>query len=216
MAQVAEIARAQQHANGTANVLVGRIGAMMSALDNSTKNLGVEAIRQAEVSRQNSESINNVQQAQQQWWDKHENIQQNQQQHQSELRSQHRKFQEFPQWQQNVGNYANRINDRSEPSIDIDRRRSMPQIPVPEEATPPRRMTIPEKAGSAPSTVVYSQTSDPPSFDETRYDDWKREMQWWQEINAGTDQTRLLATVGMRAKGSLNAALREYFRPNQT
>ena len=64
---------------------------------------------------------------------------------------------------------------------------------------------------SCPFTVVYSQISDPPTFDDTKYECWKKELQLRHEINAGTDQNRLLATVGIRANGSLKIAMREYF-----
>ena len=107
-----------------------------------------------------------------------------------------------------VGHNLIQVDDTGE----YRRRRSMPQIPITEEIMPPpRRTTLPETKYRIPSTVAYSQISDHPSPDENRYEDWENATQWRKEINAGADQTRLLATFGMRAKGSLQTILQEYF-----
>ena len=38
-----------------------------------------------------------------------------------------------------------------------------------------------------------------------------KELQWWHEINDGADDGRLMATIGIRAKGSLEIVTQEYF-----
>ena len=208
-AQINELARAQQTSNETANILVARIATMMEAIDASTQKLNVEAQTPAAKSKSHSESIDHVQNMQQHWWHQTNTLYDSHQQHHAELWEHRQRLQDLSQRRNGVNDEMH--GDPASGSRDTGRRQSMPSIPVKEEVLPPPlRMTTVENAAYAPSTVVYSQISDPPSFDENRYEDWKKAIQWWQEINAGTDQNRLLATLGMRAKGSLEIVLQEY------
>ena len=61
------------------------------------------------------------------------------------------------------------------------------------------------------STVAYQQITPAPEFNLERYEDWKKSMTWWQELNMGTDQNRLLATVGIAANPVVKGILQDYF-----
>ena len=84
-AQVSELTRAQKSANGTANVLVGKIGAMADSIDRPSQKLGSESQRQAEKTRRRDESLNYVHQAQQQWWGQQEHLQDSHQRRRAEI-----------------------------------------------------------------------------------------------------------------------------------
>ena len=212
--QVTALNVAQQHSNDTANALVIKITSMMEALDRSTQQLGLEAQRQAEKTKVHDENFQNVHGIQEQWWNHNELLAEGQMRHQNELWNQYQRLCGINQWQEQVNATvnANVPTDHGGTQSFSERRRSAPdQYSRDEEMPPPRRVTMPEYTPGMPSTVVYSQISDPPIFDESRYEDWKKAIQWWQEINAGTDANRLLATLGMCAKGSMKIVLQEYF-----
>ena len=208
--QVSELTKAQINSNQTANMLVGRIATMMEALDASNQQLTVEARNHAEQAKRHEESLAYVHNVQQQWWDQQGALAQSSQQHHDELLIHHHQLQHLAEIQEDVN--TEMCHDQSPLFPEYTRRQSMPAMPVKEEVhPPPRRLMVPDHHKNVPSMVVYAQISDPPMFDESRYEDWKRAVQWWQEINAGVDQNRMLATLGMRAKGSLKIVLQEYF-----
>ena len=209
-AKVSELSQAQQHSNETANQLVRKIASAMEVIDRSTQKLSVESQRQAEKAQHHDDSLQYVRGLQEQWWNQNEVWADGQYQQHAELWNQHQRLQSINQRQEGIN--ANVLTEPASASDHQERRRSVPYISTADETMPPpRRVTMPEYSMGMPSTVVYSQISDPPIFDESRYEDWKKAIQWWQEINAGTDGGRLLATIGMRAKGSIKIVLQEYF-----
>ena len=188
---------------------------MMATLEMANQQLSNEVRRQAEKSSMREESIGQVQSSQRECWGAQCKTQSSQQRQYNELWDRHQRLMDIAQWRDGW-NYEIHA-DPSSGSRDNGRRQSMPTIPAREEVSPPpRRLTTSVVEGQTPSTVVYAQISDAPSFDESRYEDWEKAIQRWQEINAGTDQNRSLATLGMRAKGSLKLVLREYFDRTKT
>ena len=208
--KVAELSRAQQESNETANQLVAKIASMMEVLGHSQQQLGTEARLQAERTRNHDESLQYVRGLQELWWNHSEVLADGQTRHQAELWNQHQRIQGINQRQEQA--QSSMPNDQNTSHNNQERRRSAPNIHInAEPMPPPRRVTVPEYGMPAPSSVVYSQISDHPNFDENRYEDWKKAIRWRQEINAGTDSNRLLATLGMSAKGSIEIVLQEYF-----
>ena len=208
--KVADLSHAQLESNATANQLVAKIASMMEVIDRSHQQLGADARIQAERTRNQDDSLQYVRGIQEQWWNQSAGLADNQARHQAELWNQHQRLQGINQWKEQVqSSMYQSANTNGEYH---ERRRSAPDAYIPDESMPPpRRVTMPECGAPALSSVVYSQISDPPNFDENRYEDWKKAMQWRQEISAGTDSNRLLATLGTSAKGSLKIVLQEYF-----
>ena len=61
------------------------------------------------------------------------------------------------------------------------------------------------------TTIVYSQVTTPPQFALERFEEWKRPIAWWLELNDGIAQHRLLASLGVNSSGILKSMMQDYF-----
>ena len=82
------------------------------------------------------------------------------------------------------------------------------------EETPPfdeMQMQYDRNVKDRQATIVYSQVTAPPVFNIDRFEEWKKSMAWWLELNDGITQPRLLAALGVNSGGLLKSMLQDYF-----